>query len=289
MKTKLIVLLLIGMGLWTTADVALGQENRPPVSHAGADRSVKLSPGLRLAVIGSESYDPDGDPLTYRWSISALPTGSMARLSDDGAVSPIFTPDVVGDYEFQLVVSDETVESAADFVKITGVPPDPMVEKIIGRAGGVLELQGTLNRIRVEIPADALAFDTELAIRQVELPADTLFDGPGMPIGNVFSFDPPDFAFNRAMNLLLTYRDEDIPAGEDENRLEVYRGSGGGFSVDVGAQCGTIEEGEPPPEYCIDTKSPLIMRSTGENVVRLPVNDFAYQTLYLYTSKETQK
>jgi len=289
MKTKrVMVLLFIGMGLWTTADVALGQENRPPVSHAGADRSVKLSPGLRLAVIGSKSYDPDGDPLTYRWSISALPTGSMARLSDDGAVSPIFTPDVVGDYEFQLVVSDETVESAADFVKITGVPPDPMVEKIIGRAGGVLELQGTLNRIRVEIPADALAADTELTIRQVSLPAEARFFYPGVPIGNTFSFEPHDLKFNRVVDVTFTYQDEDIPEGEEEGGLIIYvaHSMGDIFQGEGGAICEFAADGESVlrgPD-CIDTESTLQGPSPDDNVVVVLINHFSYRRLYLDTS-----
>jgi len=200
-----------------------GQENRLPVAHAGADQSVGV--GTVATLNGSGSYDLDGDPLTYRWSFAALPVGSAVKLSDPVAVAPSFTPDVVGNYVVQLVVSDGVVESATDFVEVVGLSADPMIQKTIGPAGGTIELQGTLNHVMVEIPADALAADTELTIRQVPTPPAGQFYYPGIPIGNTFSFEPHDLKFNRVVNVTFTYRDEDIPEGEEEGRLVVYYAS----------------------------------------------------------------
>jgi hypothetical protein len=60
-------------------------QNNPPIANAGPDREVpELS---AVALDGSGSFDPDGDPLTYSWSQTA---GPEVTLSDSTAVSPSF-------------------------------------------------------------------------------------------------------------------------------------------------------------------------------------------------------
>jgi hypothetical protein len=47
---------------------------------------------------GSGSTDPEGDTLTYAWTIDTAPAGSSATLTGATTVSAGFTPDVAGDY-----------------------------------------------------------------------------------------------------------------------------------------------------------------------------------------------
>ena len=54
--------------------------------------------------------DVDGDPLTFSWSLTSVPSGSGATLSDTTAVNPTFDIDLPGTYVVQLIVNDGTLE-----------------------------------------------------------------------------------------------------------------------------------------------------------------------------------
>jgi hypothetical protein len=89
--------------------------NNPPVANAGLDQSKAI--GQVVALDGSGSSDPDGDPLTYEWEILSEPSGAGATLSNPAAVSPTFTADEPGTYVVQLAVSDG-LHVSADTVQI---------------------------------------------------------------------------------------------------------------------------------------------------------------------------
>jgi hypothetical protein len=91
--------------------------NSTPVANAGPDQTVLVSDTVYLD--GSDSYDVDGDSLTYQWSLSTYPAGSTAILSDATAVDPRFVVDLPGEYVVQLIVNDGTVNSVADHVTVT--------------------------------------------------------------------------------------------------------------------------------------------------------------------------
>lgn len=100
----------------------------PPVAEAGPAQSVHA--GSPVILDGSGSRDPGGNvPLTYRWTIASAPAGSTAVLSGDTAVSPTFTPDVPGDYVFQLVVTNRFgIASLPDTVTIGTTNAAPVAE-----------------------------------------------------------------------------------------------------------------------------------------------------------------
>ena len=91
--------------------------NSPPVASAGPDQTAFVTNTVILD--GSGSSDIDGDPLTYSWSLTSLPVGSGATLSDATAVNPTFIIDLPGTYTAQLIVNDGTVNSIADTVSIS--------------------------------------------------------------------------------------------------------------------------------------------------------------------------
>ncbi|MCP5050946.1 MAG: hypothetical protein GY940_27520, partial [bacterium] len=100
------------------AETLISTSNSPPVADAGGDQSVTLV-NTTVFLDGSQSWDPDGDDLTYLWTFIQTPAGSQAVLSDPTAVNPDFTADVYGTYEIQLVVSDPWVSSPADSVIVS--------------------------------------------------------------------------------------------------------------------------------------------------------------------------
>ncbi len=89
--------------------------NQVSIANAGVDQSV--NEGELVTLDGSESSNPDGNPLIYEWTV---PAG--IALSSKTAVNPTFTaPEVNTDtsYTFSLVVSDGDIDSPFDQVVIT--------------------------------------------------------------------------------------------------------------------------------------------------------------------------
>ena len=79
-----------------------------PIANAGPNQSVDVETLVTLD--GSGSSDPNGDSLTYSWTMQA-PGNSTAVLSDSHAAKPTFTPNVPGVYTFYLSVNDGTLNS----------------------------------------------------------------------------------------------------------------------------------------------------------------------------------
>ncbi len=84
--------------------------NRLPVAHAGEGGILRA--GTAITVNGSRSSDPDGDALTWRWSLAARPAGSTAALGASAGALAMFTPDRAGTYTARLIVNDGLQDSA---------------------------------------------------------------------------------------------------------------------------------------------------------------------------------
>ena len=78
--------------------------NQLPVAIAGND--ITVFTGAKVALDGSQSYDPEEYALSYRWAMISKPESSSAVLSDSTSKKPTFMADVLGSYVVQLVVSD---------------------------------------------------------------------------------------------------------------------------------------------------------------------------------------
>ncbi|MFQ5587195.1 MAG: PKD domain-containing protein, partial [Nitrospiria bacterium] len=84
---------------------ALVQTNNKPVADAGPDQNV--ANGALVSLDGSNSRDPDGDEINFRWRILATPQGSATQLSGPETATPTFIADVDGLYCIELVVVEE--------------------------------------------------------------------------------------------------------------------------------------------------------------------------------------
>ena len=91
--------------------------NLAPVAKPGANQSVLL--GSKVSVDASASSDPNGDPITYRWSLLFKPVGSTATLSSASTVSATFTADLAGTYLLGLTVNDGKVDSPVVVLTVT--------------------------------------------------------------------------------------------------------------------------------------------------------------------------
>jgi sugar lactone lactonase YvrE len=97
---------------------------RPPLADAGPDQTTAV--GATVTLDGGASSDPDGDPLTYRWTLLSVPSGSRALLSDPLAVAPTLQIDKKGAYLAELIVNDGTVDSTPDTVTVTAINTPPV-------------------------------------------------------------------------------------------------------------------------------------------------------------------
>jgi hypothetical protein len=72
---------------------------------------------------GSASSDANGDTLTYNWTLTTKPAGSVATLTSAATTAPTFTADLAGSYIVTLVVNDGLANSTAATVTITAYAP----------------------------------------------------------------------------------------------------------------------------------------------------------------------
>lgn len=108
---QIALILLISLSL-----ISCGGGNSPPIADAGVDQNQRR--GAKISLDGRNSIDPDGDLLTYSWTLTSFPAGSMAVLSDASSPTPSFMADTLGEYVISLVVSDGDTLSATDEVTV---------------------------------------------------------------------------------------------------------------------------------------------------------------------------
>jgi hypothetical protein len=103
---------------------------KPVAKPVGPSGSVAI--GATVTLDGSGSTASDGQPLTYRWSLS-VPNGSSATLSGATTAKPTFVADVLGTFVAQLIVNDGFLDSDPQTVSITTqtngtitLTPDPL-------------------------------------------------------------------------------------------------------------------------------------------------------------------
>ena len=114
----LISIIVLAIGCAGTDPVTPEDQNRKPIANAGSDITVKIGETVNLN--GALSSDPDSDVITYTWSFTSQPAGSVSSLGNaDTVTNASFVPDKEGQYVVSLVVNDGTLDSEVDTVIIT--------------------------------------------------------------------------------------------------------------------------------------------------------------------------
>jgi len=145
---------LIWITVWLSAcgegDPKFGYEaaNQPPISIAGVAQNVTT--GSTVTLDGSASRDANGDPLTYRWSLTSKPTGSTASLAASSSAKPTFIADFPGTYVATLTVNDGKIDGTSSTVTVTAsfyAAPvaDPGVAQNV-TTGSTVTLDGSASR-----------------------------------------------------------------------------------------------------------------------------------------------
>jgi hypothetical protein len=100
--------------------------NQMPTANAGDDQSVPVNTQVQLD--GGGSTDPDGDSLTYHWTLTGKPANSLADLSNPDVFNPTFVADKAGSYQAHLTVNDGLIDSFPDTVDVNTVNSKPVAD-----------------------------------------------------------------------------------------------------------------------------------------------------------------
>jgi hypothetical protein len=180
------------------AVVVAAAGNSVPLAVPGANQEVDAGDTVQLD--GSGSSDADGDPLSFAWSLTAVPPGSAATLSDASGLAPTFLADVAGDYVVQLIVDDVRAASAPATLLVTARPAantDPVAND--DAAETMEEAPVTIAVLDNDSDADGDA----LTIESVSQPEDG--SGEVTIEGNAVRFTPAeDFAGESAFTYSAT-------------------------------------------------------------------------------------
>jgi hypothetical protein len=72
----------------------------------------------RHTLDGTDSLDPEGDPINFVWALVTQRAGSAATLQNPYTAHPTFAIDVNGIYAVPLVVNDGALFSAIDLMHV---------------------------------------------------------------------------------------------------------------------------------------------------------------------------
>ena len=183
--------------------------NAAPVADAGTGQ--EGVPGDLITIDGSGSSDPDGDPLSFQWTLVSTPDGSNATLQDQTAVQPTLAVDLAGLYIVGLVVHDGTVESAMDSVEVRISGPQftydnsVQVVQTLTEEGGVVTLEDPSGiSFMLEVPSGSIPVPVEFTLTRVESVA-------ALPIGMsslaAVHFGPTGLDFLRSASLTMQLPD----------------------------------------------------------------------------------
>ena len=145
--------------------VIISTINSAPVASAGPDQAFTAE-GTTITLDGGESYDPDGDLITYQWSMTGKPETSLAQLTGDITVSPTFVADFFGTYTLELIVTDaHGVESAVDTVIVTSENVAPVADAGLNQVvyvGETVELDGSGS---YDVDLDTLSYQWNISAK----------------------------------------------------------------------------------------------------------------------------
>jgi parallel beta-helix repeat protein len=187
------------LGAQSAADqVVIGTFNAIPAADAGPDQVI-IQIGTTVGLDGTGSSDPEGDGITYLWTITQKPAGSSAQLSEPSSPTPTFVADVHADFVITLVVTDEFgAASDPDSVTISFDNIQPVADAGADQsvmAGDTVSLDGSSS---TDTNGDQLSYSWSFVSR----PAGSLaeFGDPTSAQPSFVTDEPGDYVVSLVVN-----------------------------------------------------------------------------------------
>ena len=267
--------------------------NERPLAEAGLDREVVQ--GVAVVLDGGGSRDPDGEVVSYAWTITA-PDGTVLTPACPDCERTRFTPTQVGRYEVQVTIEDDDGATASDTLYVDVAAAEPPSVNVTGPTTVTTDdtPRYTASVSPGDLPVSRLVWlvdDRVVADRTTaDLDGDTLRLTPDSPGTTRLTATVVDTAGNEATDTLRVQ--VSTPPGNgsatppvariDPNRTTVDFGGAVAFS---GLRSADTDDVGPQPaiqEYLWDLDGDGVYEITGETVsgrydaqttVRLVVTD----------------
>ena len=145
----ILLVLMVGPACDSGGGMDNGDDNSPPNASVTANVT---DPAVddTVALDASKSSDPDGDKLTFNWTLET-PDGSNTALSAQTAVDPQFIPDTSGSYTARVNVDDGSLSDTDDL----SVGAEDMPDSVTVKANLSTTDNGTLANCVVEFTPES--------------------------------------------------------------------------------------------------------------------------------------
>lgn len=153
-----------------------------PLADAGPNQTGLE--GSEVCLDGLESYDPNGHPITFTWTLVSVPDASVLTNADIAASDTVacLTPDAPGAYAAALVVNNGIVDSEPDFAFIaagsTNQGPQAIAEVVSAASCDFISVTGENS---TDPESDVLSYRWEVLVVPVASgvePGPEAFDDP---------------------------------------------------------------------------------------------------------------
>ncbi|GAA6168313.1 PKD domain-containing protein [Sessilibacter corallicola] len=104
----------------TVDEVIVSTQSVRPVARAGLPQII--IPGETITLDASNSFDVDGSAFTVTWNLVSVPIGSSTELDNRQSLFPNLTPDIEGEYRFELTVSDALGDGESTELTLQSAP-----------------------------------------------------------------------------------------------------------------------------------------------------------------------
>lgn len=99
-------------------------------ADAGINQTAQV--GATVTLDGSASKDSENQPFTYQWVIAQKPTSSTVVLRNATTPKPSFMPDLAGEYEIEVTISNSKASSKDKvIIMVTPALVSPLKEQIV--------------------------------------------------------------------------------------------------------------------------------------------------------------
>ena len=195
-KTPSIIILTLGVILFTNCTKEEIVNNKIPIAEAGESRTIQLQESEGSATLTGTGADADGKVVAYLWSQISGPNAS--EIVNEGSSSTEVRKLIVGIYTYQLMVIDDGGATGVDTVSVTVKGPEYIT----------LTLQPANNPAEAVIFGNSTIDETGTDTKEIGAEAWTKYGDP-VALRGIFKFDlssiPPTSVIKNAKLSLYSH------------------------------------------------------------------------------------